>query len=138
MTTATKCSVCGKPITRSGQKTCSRACEGKRRNKHVTLRCRVCGKPFEVSWPRRRKAKFCSVPCRNQADRKVKRRPNKEQLEFLIQQLTLKQIADQYDVTETTIVCWLSDAGLKRPTRAERNRIKQEARMRKKREPGRR
>ena len=122
-----KCLICGKPITRPGQKTCSRACEGKRRNKHVTLRCRICGKEFQVSWPRRRTAKFCSKPCRSQADRKVKRRPTKNQLEHLINTLTLKQIAEQYDVVETTVKTWLLEVGLRPLTRKERYEIKRRA-----------
>jgi len=129
----TKCPVCGKPITRSGQKTCSRACEGKRRNRHVTLRCRVCGKAFEVSWPRRRKAKFCSVRCRSQADRKIKNRPSKEQLEHLVRELTLKQIGELYGVSETCAKTWVLEAGLKPLTRKERWEIKREAKKYKRR-----
>lgn len=124
---ATRCLICGKPITRPGQKTCSRACEGKRRNKHVTLRCRVCGKAFEVSWPRRKSAKFCSKPCRNQADRKIKNRPNKEQLEHLVHELTLKQIAELYGVTESAVKRWIEEAGLHPLSRKERWKIKREA-----------
>lgn len=123
----TKCLVCGKPITRWGQKTCSRACEGKRRNKHVELRCRICGKTFLVAWPRRKKAKFCSRRCRSQADRRVKNRPNKEQLEHLVHELTLKQIAELYDVTETTVKGWIEEVGLHPLSRKERWEIKREA-----------
>lgn len=122
--TVNRCCVCGKPITRSRQKTCSRACEGRRRNRHVKKRCLICGKEFEVSWSRRNRAKFCSVECRHRADRKVKRRPTKEQLEHLLPRLTVKEIAKQYGVTETAIKEWLLAVGLRPLTHQERTKIK--------------
>lgn len=120
----TKCCVCGKPIRRSGQETCSRACEGKRRSKKVKKWCLMCGKEYEVSWPRRNRSKFCSTECRHRADRKVKHRPTKEQLEHLLPRLTVKQIAEEYGVTETAVKEWFLAVGLRPLTHQERARIK--------------
>ena len=72
----------------------------------VDCPCSQCGKDFYTT--HYKKQKYCSIRCKNLAQRKTVR-PSKEELELLLKENSLRKIAKKFGVSHHDIIRWATD-----------------------------
>jgi len=85
---------------------------GKKNKNQLKYNCRVCG--CEIT--KLSKKSICSK-CFHISTRKVKNRPNKEELSKIVWEIPSTKIARQYDVSDKTIEKWCDYYGITKPPR---------------------
>jgi len=124
-----KCVVCGKLFSEQKSMThrrvtCSQKCNAKNRSKRVEKRCEMCGQTFDVPRSRARRARYCSRECFDRTKCKIRKHPTKQQLEHLLDTMTLMAVAKMYEVSDNAVRHWAERMGVHIPNRDERRAIK--------------
>lgn len=124
-----KCVVCGKLFLEQKSMahrrvTCSQKCNAKNRAKPVEKRCEMCGRTFEVPRSRARRARYCSRECFDRTKCKITKHPTRQQLEHLLETMTLMAVAKMYGVTDNAVRHWAKKMEVHVPNRDERREIK--------------
>jgi hypothetical protein len=119
-----RCEHCSKEFTYTrnrlrGQRFCSIECANKSRITRVTKRCYLCGKSFSVEYNKRQVTKYCCEAHSGLARRKVQR-PTKEQLQLLVQQISIAKVGELYGMSASGIRRWCANMGVEIPTKEER------------------
>lgn len=124
-----KCVVCGKLFREQKSMahrrvTCSQKCNAENRSKPIEKRCEMCGQKFTVPRSRANRARFCSRECFDRTKCKISRHPTREQLEHLLNTMTLSAVAKLYGVSDNAVRHWAKKMDVHVPNRDERREIK--------------
>lgn len=110
-----RCQHCGKKfVTKSYAKRrfCSISCSNSSRARCLWVRCQVCGKVYNTKYAKRGVTKYCSLECLGRAKRCVKW-PSAGQLDSLLRQAKVSDVAKMYGVDHTTVRHWCRRLGVR-------------------------
>lgn len=121
---AVRCITCGKthyaePHIAKKRKLCSVRCKNKYLQNRITLVCQICGVTFDVKRSHRKSRKYCSMKCLGKSKSKTNK-PTNKQLRHLIYMMKMKDVAEIFDCSTTTIGNWCKAARIAIPKKNER------------------